>query len=71
MFSYTVINGTDRTIFVPDYRFKRIGKNLTLVPMRGYGYMLAVFCGNTECLGYVDVVDLGYANVKEWMVSNG
>ncbi len=67
MLSHTVINGTDRTINVPEKRFRRLSRDLIAVPLRGYGHTMAVFCGNMVCLGYIMCDDLGYSSVKEYM----
>jgi hypothetical protein len=36
------------------------------VPLRGYGYVLAVFNVSQRCIGWIDVAILGHKTVKEW-----
>lgn len=53
-------------IRVPDTKVKTLPEH-DLRPCRGYSSSVAVFDINDKCIGWADVTDLGYPDVKSWM----
>jgi hypothetical protein len=66
MYSIAIVNGSEQRVIVPENKFLQVTKDHTLAPLRGHGYVLAVL-SDGKCVGFVDVVTLGYASVKDWM----
>jgi hypothetical protein len=58
---------TTKTIIIPDIEIKSIQTNHKYVPLRGHGYVMAVYDNHKNCIGWVDVKTLGYETVKDWM----
>ena len=59
---------SNQTIAMPEIEIKNIDSSYVLVPLRGYGYLLAVFDIDDICIGYTTTDNLGYENVKDWML---
>lgn len=73
----TLAHAKHKSYMVPDVNVLGCGKlvkeHMTLVPLRGHAHTLMVISsgGNEpeKAIGYLAVSDLGYDNVKEWMVA--
>lgn len=51
--------------YMPDIQLDH-NPNYTYKALRGYAYVLGVF-QNDSCIGWINVVNLGYDSVKDWM----
>lgn len=56
----------NREILIPDVE-QEPRQEYIYVPLRGYGYMLAVYALNDTCIGWISCTTLGYESVIEWV----
>lgn len=59
----------NRSILIPDIEVKKDLPEYVYIPLRGYGYCLAVFNLKDECIGWILSETLGHESVKAWMVA--
>ncbi len=57
----------NHSIFLPETEIKEDRPEYVYVPLRGYGYCLAVFDINDTCIGWINCASLGYESAKEWV----
>ncbi len=53
----TIAYTKDETIYIPENRIREPRSDYRFVPLRGYGYVQAVFSGE-ECIGWIDKEDI-------------
>lgn len=53
-------------IIVPDNEIKEKKPGHKYAPLRGYGYLMAVF-QEENCIGFIRVTHLGYRTVSKYM----
>jgi hypothetical protein len=56
------------SVYMPDHMIERHNAAYVYEPLRGYGYILAVFLDG-KCIGSISTQTLGYASAKEWMTA--
>jgi hypothetical protein len=61
--SYT-LNGP---VMVPENEIRQPLPGYTYKALRGYGYVLAVFDENQECIGWITIDKLGYKSARDWL----
>ena len=67
MYSIAVINGHDYKVTIPEKKLQEMPVDAKVYPLRGFGYMMAVFVPGSGCVGYIDVCNLGFDSVKEFL----
>lgn len=61
----------NKQIHIPEVEIKEDKPEYNYAPLRGYGFILAVFDLDDKCVGYIGSNVLGYDSVKEWMEKSG
>ena len=56
-------------IMVPEVEIPADDPTYVYVPLRGHGYVLAVFNLADECIGFIRSSTLGYDSAKAWIVA--
>lgn len=64
---YTANRGV---VFLPDVQIKELKASYTYEALRGYGFVLAVFDGETP-IGHTTSDALGYPTAKAWLEAQG
>lgn len=66
---YTGKNEPEK-IYVPDTMIENLLSSYEFVPLRGYGYILAVK-DNGSYIGFIGIEKLGFKTVSEYLKSKG
>lgn len=59
----------NQRIEIPDIEIDTDDPAYVYVPLRGHGYVLAVFNQADKCIGFIQSKTLGFASVKAWIVA--
>lgn len=62
MLAYT----ESQRIFVPEHRIQTVFAHHKYMPLRGFGYIMAVFQGD-ECVGWIECDTLGFKTAADWL----
>ena len=61
----------NKQIHIPDTKITEDKPEYNYAPLRGFGYILAVFDLDDKCIGWIESSTLGYDSVKDWMEKSG
>lgn len=56
-------------LFVPDMEIKADHHTYNYEPLRGYSASVAVLDIEDRCIGWIDIRNLGFENVRTWMMA--
>ena len=61
----------NKQINIPENKITEDKPEYNYAPLRGHGFIMAVFDLEDKCIGYIEIGTLGYNSVKEWMSKSG